>query len=150
MRGENLALMDIFSRTICSFQNLKSIVDAYVSDRVLQDVTRSTRLQELCLGLQFYQPENQPPSKISLCNLRRLVLRVPDLDQLIGLLRPGHQKFATLIESLFAGLTMYSRKSTLNELHLIHSFIPYVPTPYLPHPSTRAHHPVSKSHLPRR
>ncbi|KAG6371869.1 hypothetical protein JVT61DRAFT_8866 [Boletus reticuloceps] len=131
MRRENLALMDIFTRAICSFKNLKSlIIDAFVDNRVLQDVTRSTQLQELCLGLQLYQPENQPPSEISLCNLRRLVLLVPELDQLNELLRPGHQsfcgimlrllrvEFATLIGSLFVGLAMYSRKSTLNVLHL--------------------------------
>ncbi|KAF8125946.1 hypothetical protein EV363DRAFT_1175099 [Boletus edulis] len=132
MGQENLALMDVFSRAICSFKNLKSlIVNAFVNTRVLQDVARSTQLQELCLSLQFRQPRNiSKPSEISLRNLRRLVLGVPDLRQLTELLRPGHQsfrgimlrllrvEFTTLIESLFAGLVMHLQKSTLNMLHL--------------------------------
>ncbi|KAG6371871.1 hypothetical protein JVT61DRAFT_8869 [Boletus reticuloceps] len=132
MGGENLALMDIFSRAICSFKNLKSlIVKAFVYTRVLQDVARSTQLQELCLSLQCRQPQDlSKPSEISLRNLRRLVLGVPDLRQITELLRPGHQsfcglmlrllrvEFATLIGSLFTRLTMHPQKSTLNVLHL--------------------------------
>ncbi|KAG6371874.1 hypothetical protein JVT61DRAFT_8873 [Boletus reticuloceps] len=133
LRAGDLALLDNFSQVLCSFKNLKSLVlDASVNDHVLQHVLMFSQLQEICLAFQPRQLQNfsPSPSEIPLRNTRKLGLALPDLCQLIQLLRPGHQSFCSImlcllriefpapIGSLFIGLAMQSQKSTLNLLHL--------------------------------